>query len=269
VRPGLLFFAGAHRGFAPPRTEDAIGNSDGAVIDLDAELSWNYEAGMRGHTGPLRAELTAFRMDFENQIVPASVAGGTGAALTNSGRTLHQGAELAVELNAGALLRVAGPYVEGSLTWLPTARFEGERYAWISQSGSDAGKVYAAQNAANTRRQVSVTGNRLPYAPEATYTIAAGFHRENGLDLRIERFAITEQYTDAANTRVTVADGQQGPIAGYAIWNVSASQLIGRTGTRVFLSVRNLADKLYIIDRTRGILPGTPRTVHVGLRQEF
>lgn len=270
ARPGLLLFAGAHRGFAPPRTEDVIDNGTGTVVDLDAELSWNYEAGVRGRAGALDVELTAFRMDFENQIIPASVAGGTGATLTNSGRTLHQGAELGVRLDAGRLLEVAGPYVETSFTWLPTARFEGERYAWIGTGGGDVpGKVYAAQNGAGTREQVSVTGNRLPYAPEASYTVAIGFQRENGLDLRIERFGVSEQFSDAANSRVTVADGQQGLIPAYAVWNVSASHRISRTGTRVFATVRNATDELYLADRTRGMLAGAPRSVHAGLRQEF
>jgi Fe(3+) dicitrate transport protein len=269
ARTGLLFFAGAHRGFAPPRTEDIIDNSTGSAIDLDAELSWNYEAGIRGHAGPLNVELTAFRMDFENQIIAASVAGGTGAALTNSGRTLHQGAELGARFDAGDLLRFRGPYVETSLTWLPVARFEGERYAYVSTAGSDAGKVYAAQNGAGTRQQVSVTGNRLPYAPKATFMLAAGFQREGGLDLRVERFSVGEQFGDAANTRITVADGQQGPLGGYAIWNLSASQRISQTGTRVFVNLRNATDELYVADRTRGLLPGAPRTIHLGLRQEF
>jgi Fe(3+) dicitrate transport protein len=268
VRTGLLLFAGAHRGFAPPRTEDIIDNS-GTAVELDAELSWSYEAGFRGHAGPLNVEVTAFRMDFENQVIAASVAGGTGAALTNSGRTLHQGAELGMRLDAGSLLRIDGPYVEGSMTWLPTARFAGERFAYISTSGSDAGKVYAAQNSGGTRQQVSVTGNRLPYAPEASYTLAAGYHRDGGLDVRVERFAVTEQFGDAANTRVTVADGQQGPLSGYAIWNASVSHRITPTGTRLFLSVRNATDRLYVADRTRGMVPGAPRAIHLGLRQEF
>lgn len=269
VRTGLILFAGAHRGFAPPRTEDIIDNASGSVVDLDAELSWNFEAGFRGHAGPLNVEFTTFRMDFENQIIPASVAGGTGAALTNSGRTLHQGAELGVRFDAGDVLRVDGPYVETSLTWLPLARFEGERYAWISTAGADLGKVYAAQNAGGTRQQVSVRGNRLPYAPEASYTIAAGFQRDGGLDVRLERYAVTEQFGDAVNTRVTVADGQQGVLAGYALWNFSASHRLSSSGTRAFVNVRNLTDALYLADRTRGMIPGSPRTLHVGIRQEF
>jgi Fe(3+) dicitrate transport protein len=39
-------FAGAHRGFAPPRTEDIVSNT-GGVVELDSELSWNYEFGIR------------------------------------------------------------------------------------------------------------------------------------------------------------------------------------------------------------------------------
>jgi Fe(3+) dicitrate transport protein len=269
ARPGLMFFGGAHRGFSPPRTEDVIDNSSGAVVELDAELSWNFEAGMRGSAGALSLELTAFRMDFENQIIPASVAGGTGATLTNSGRTLHQGVEMGARLEVGELFEGAGPYLEGSLTWLPTARFEGERFAYLSTVGSDAGRVYAAQNAAGTRSQVNVNGNRLPYVPEASYTIAAGYTRASGLDLRLERFGMTEQFTDAANTRVTVADGQQGAIAAYGIWNVSASQFVSQTGTRVFFNVRNATNELYIADRTRGLLPGSPRSLQLGLRQEF
>jgi Fe(3+) dicitrate transport protein len=269
ARPGLLLFAGAHRGFAPPRTEDVIDNGSGDTIDLDAELSWNYEAGFRGHAGPLNVELTAFRMDFENQIIPASVAGGTGASLTNSGRTLHQGAELGLRLDGAGLLRFGAPYVETSLTWLPTARFEGERYAYISSAGADIGKVYASQDAAGTRNRVSVDGNRLPYAPESSYTVAIGFQRENSLDVRLERYGISEQFGDAANTRISVPDGQQGTIGGYAIWNVSAANRIARTNTWVYLSVRNLADELYVADRTRGLLPGAPRSVQLGLRQEF
>jgi Fe(3+) dicitrate transport protein len=269
VRGGLLLFGGAHRGFAPPRTEDVIDNASGATVDLDAELSWNYEGGLRGHAGPVNFEATAFHMDFENQIIPASVAGGTGAALTNSGRTLHQGIEAGMRIGGTQTRTSAGPYLESSLTWLPVARFEGERFAYVSTSGADQGKVYGSQNAAGTRQQVSVDGNRLPYAPEATYTIGIGYLRPNGLDVRLERFAVSEQFTDAANSRVTVADGQQGTIEGYATWNVSASQPVGRFGTRVFVNVRNLTDELYIADRTRGMLPGAPRSLHIGLRQEF
>jgi outer membrane receptor for ferrienterochelin and colicin len=49
------------------------GEHAGGSVDLDAELSWNYELGVRANPRDgLSYEATLFRMDFENQIVPAS-----------------------------------------------------------------------------------------------------------------------------------------------------------------------------------------------------
>ncbi len=100
----VTMFGGAHRGFAPPRTEDVITNL-GGVVDLDPELSWNYELGARTElTRGVRVDGTLFRMDYENQIVPASLAGGVGATLTNGGATLHQGVELAGRIDTAPML---------------------------------------------------------------------------------------------------------------------------------------------------------------------
>ncbi|MBK6589949.1 MAG: TonB-dependent receptor [Acidobacteria bacterium] len=96
-------YAGVHRGFSPPRVEDVVTNS-GGVIELDSELSWNYEVGVR--TRPLRGtEFSAafFRNDYQNQIVAASIAGG--AAFTNGGATLQQGFEFTGQIDSGSLFR--------------------------------------------------------------------------------------------------------------------------------------------------------------------
>lgn len=42
-------------------------------------------AGIHRGFAPLRVETTLFSMDFENQIIPVSLAGGVGATLTNRG----------------------------------------------------------------------------------------------------------------------------------------------------------------------------------------
>ena len=144
---GIMVFAGAHRGFAPPRVEDLIDNSTGEVVELDAELSWNYELGVRALLGRgMDLEATAFRLDFENQIVPASVAGGSGATATSAGRTLHQGLEVAARVDGAALLDLRHQvFLDLAWTWVPTARYVGERYAFVGASAPDVvGKVYAA-----------------------------------------------------------------------------------------------------------------------------
>jgi Fe(3+) dicitrate transport protein len=270
VRPGLTLFTGVHRGFAPPRPEDIISNSTGGVVELDPELSWNSELGVRWQGRPgWQAEATLFDMDFANQVVAASIAGGTGAALTNAGRTRHRGVELQLQAaasGAGALL----PFAEVAATWLPVARFEGMRTAYVGTGGADmTGKVYAEQNAGATRTRVVVTGNRLPYAPEGTLTSTVGVRHRLGAELRVELVAVGVQESDPVNTRVLVADGQQGPIAGNALWNVTANVPLGRTGLAGWVAVKNLTDRTVVVDRTRGLLPGLPRLVQVGVSQRW
>lgn len=267
LREGLTAFAGIHRGFAPPRPEDIISNATGGVVELDAELSWNSEVGVRWLPArPVRIEATVFNLDFSNQIVPASVAGGAGATLTSAGRTLHRGAELSVRGEPSRDFAGVRPFTEVAAAWTPVARFEGARFAYIGTGGSDVvGKVYGEQNAGGTRTRQSVTGNRLPYAPEYTLTTTVGARHRSGSELRVEMVAIGEQFGDAANTRVLVADGQQGTLAGNALWNVTANVPVPRSSLSAWVAVKNLTDRTVVVDRTRGLLPGLPRLVQVGL----
>jgi Fe(3+) dicitrate transport protein len=269
-RERLTLFAGVHRGFSPPRNEDIINNTTGGVLELDPERSWNYELGARWSAGGAWSiEATAFRLDFENQIVPASVAGGTGATLTSAGRTLQQGAELDLR---GELPSRGGitPFVQVATTWVPVARFESERFAYVGASGADVvGKVYAEQNAAATRTRVRVTGNRVPYAPEVALTATVGLRHGAGVDLSIEGVHVGRQYGDPLNTRILVADGQQGPLAANTLWNLAANWTSAPLDISLFATVKNVLDEVIVVDRTRGLLPGMPRLVQVGLERRF
>jgi Fe(3+) dicitrate transport protein len=273
AREGVTAFAGVHRGFAPPRTEDIINNNTGDVVELEAEESWNYEVGLRSRLGAgFSLEATAFAMDFSNQIIPASVAGGTGATLTSAGQTMHQGVELALDASARGLW---GWRHDVSLTvaytWLPVAEFRGERFAFIGTGGTDVvGKVYGDQNAGGTRTTVSVTGNRLPYAPRRFATAALGWAAPSGgLQLRVEAVHIGEQFGDPVNTDITVPDGQQGVLPAVTLWNAAANWFVPSLRVTLFGSVKNVFDEVYIVDRTRGLLPGTPRWAQLGVSYSF
>jgi Fe(3+) dicitrate transport protein len=270
--PSTTLFAGVHRGFAPPRTEDIISNTTGGVVELDPELSWNYEAGIRSRVHPgAQLEATLFRMDFTNQIIPASLAGGSGSTLTSAGETLHQGFEVAGRLDGAGLFGTHhNIYLRGAYTYLPTARFESSRFGYVGTGGSDlVGKVYNEQDASGSRTQVNVTGRRLPYAPKHLVSVTLGFAAPFGLDTRMEAVYVGPQFGDALNTSVTVADGQQGPIAGYTIWNLAVNYTVRPLRTTLFVTAKNLFDRLYVVDRARGIIPGSPRLIHAGVTQQF
>lgn len=252
--PRVSVFAGVHRGFAPPRTEDIINNTTGGVVDLDPELSWNYEAGVRSQPrAGVSLDATVFRMDYENQVIPASLAGGQGATLTNGGETLHQGFEASARVDGGTILGSPhNVFLRVAFTAVPTARFEGIRSSNVSGSTT-----------------VSVSGNRLPYAPERTATVGAGYSHPRGVTAFLEAVYVSDQFADDLNSVAPSADGQRGLIPAYTVWNATVNAEVPRARSTLFVTVKNLSDRLYIADRARGILPGPPRLVQAGIITRF
>ncbi|HEX7706124.1 MAG TPA: TonB-dependent receptor [Thermoanaerobaculia bacterium] len=244
------YFAGVHRGFAPPRTEDIINNSTGGVVDLDPEMSWNSELGFRTIVRPgLALAGTLFRMDYDNQIVPTSVAGGVGATLTNGGRTLHQGIEASGRVDTAALLGTPQNfYTKFAYTWLPDASYTGQRMSAISGHSN-----------------VSVSGNRLPYAPEHLFTGGVGYMMQRGVELYVEAVHLGSQFADDLNTIAPTADGQRGRIDSHTIFNATVNIDIPVLSSTFFVTVKNALDETYIVDRSRGILPGSPRLIQAGI----
>lgn len=238
-------FAGVHRGFAPPRTEDIISNT-GGVIDLESEKSWNYEVGIRTRPADgISFESTFFRTDYKNQIIPASVAGG--AALTNGGKTMHEGIEFVGRLDSAGIFKTDyNLYVQTSYTNLFTAKFEGIRYS----SG------------------ILITGNRLPYAPKQLLNAIVGFAYKN-FDGFIENNFIGRQFADEINTVNPSANGQRGAIPAQTYFNATANYRVERWKTTFFVTAKNLFDRTFIVDRSRGILPSSPRLLQAGFKWKF
>jgi Fe(3+) dicitrate transport protein len=251
--PETVVFAGVHRGFAPPGVADIV-TSAGGSVDLDAELSWNYELGVRGNPRVgLGYEATLFRMDFENQIVPASVAGGSGATLTSAGETLQQGLELSGDASStGFVDWPVEVFTRVSYTWLADAEYVGERYSNVPGFGN-----------------VSVTGNRLPYAPEHLLSGTLGLRADSGLEVALEGVYTSAAFTDDLNTVAVVASGQRGEMPGYTVWNLTANYALPVCNCTVFATAKNLGDKLYVADMSRGLIPGMPRLVQAGFELRF
>ncbi len=245
-------FAGIHRGFAPARAEDIINNT-GGTVDLEPERSWNYEAGGRLRAGMLGVHGTAFRLDYSNQVVPASLAGGIGSALTNGGQTLHQGVEGGIDADWRQLRGTRHDlYGRVSYTWLPTARFVGIRTSNVPGFSG-----------------INVGGNRLPYAPMTTASITTGYRHALGLDVQLESQHVAAQFADDLNTVAGSSDGQRGLIPAHTYLNLAVSWRVPSRGVSLFLALKNLDNRTFIVDRSRGILPNHPRLMQVGTVWRF
>lgn len=261
------FFVGVHRGFAPPRVEDVVTNA-GGVVELDSELSWNYEAGAR--TRPFRGiefAATFFRNDYENQIVAASIASGT--QLTNGGQTLQQGFEFTGSFDSGAMLRSPhNIYFRTSYTYLPIAEFRGETRL-SSVTSSPILNVYCPGDRRLSPTTCNISGNRLPYAPEQLLTSSIGYSHAKGFDGFVENVYIGRQFGDDLNAVNPTPNGQIGSIPPQMYWNATANYRVEKLKTTFFVTAKNIFNRTFIVDRSRGLLPSSPRLIQAGFTVKF
>lgn len=243
----LTVFAGVYEGFSPPRAEDVI-TPAGGVVELDAEQSVNLEFGVRAKPrAGVRLEATAFRMDFDNQIVPGSLA--SGASLTNAGPTLHEGVEGSGRFSSKEAFGTdVDWYVDGTLTWVAVADYRQDRFAGAAL--------------------VAPKGNRLPYAPRRFGRLAVGFETPGGFQAEVEAVNTGAMWADPLHL-AEGANGQTGLVPEVTTFNLAASWRVPNTPVKLLATVRNLEDEVYIADRSRGILPGEPRLAQVGIEWSF
>lgn len=237
------FFAGVHKGFAPPRIKDAIDGS-GNSLKLEAERSWNYEIGIR--TKILKSfnlEATFYRLDFSNQVIPVSLSsGGSGTGLTNGGKTLHQGFEFATGLNFTSLLNLDfGLSYVGNIT-IGEATYKSDRFV----SG------------------VNVINNKLPYAPELIFNNSIAVQVQK-LSMSLGINSVGAHFADELNTEESSADGEIGKIPAYSVVDLTLKYSFDYYNSQLFVSIKNLTDERYIASRRpQGIKVGVPRFLSAG-----
>ena len=248
----LNLFGGVHRGFAPPRTKDAFGLAGGELQNfrLEAEFSWNYELGARvSFADYLFAEVTGFMLDFQNQAIAPSEAGGALAEevadLVNGGESRHLGVESSVTFDA---IQAAGLGFRLPLTVNYTfvdARFgDGWRDEWV--------------------------GNQLPYAPRHMLSSQLRFVHDTGVSAQVNGHYISGQFTDVNNTLELAQNGTIGRIDGRFLLDARVAYTFARLGLTAYVSGKNLTGTQYIASLApSGIQPGMFRQVFAGIQGEI
>ncbi|MDP3274153.1 MAG: TonB-dependent receptor [Deltaproteobacteria bacterium] len=237
----LTAFAGVNLGYAPPRVTVAIDPISSADRMLDAERSVNYEVGVRAERGRwLRAEATVFAIDFQNEIVAGSFAGGMPRTeFINGGQSRYLGAEGLVHLDlAKALDKRWSLYVDLRGTGVD-ARFVGGIY----------------------------DNNHVPYAVPFSGNASLGFEHPLGLSAQVTGTLVSQHFTDRENTPIALVNGLAGPIPTYTTVDFSARYQEPSTGLGVTLSVKNILNQPYISSRLpEGIFPAGFTQLMIGLR---
>jgi Fe(3+) dicitrate transport protein len=229
-------YGSVYKAFSPPLNSQSI--VTGVDQQLDAERSNNIEVGVRGRSGNARYEVTAFQMDFDNQITPAISGGLTNA---NAGSTMHRGMEAAF-----GYAWANGISLDANMTWIPTADYREDRGGGI------------------------LRGNRLPYSPEWLANVTLAYTKGPLRTALIGRY-VDEQYGDGDNSEPITGSGNaiwKGKLDSYYTVDLTASYDVSKQ-FRVFGAIKNLTDERYIASLRQGIYAGPERFFELGARYAF
>jgi Fe(3+) dicitrate transport protein len=238
----LQLFANVYEAFSPALNGDALNGLRDQ--QLDAERSVNVEAGLRGNTERVSYEITMFRMDFDNQIIPAN--SNSEFQVTNGGKTSHHGVEAGIGVDLGA-----GFTVNANFTYIPDAEFEGDRH----------------------NRDGLVTtpdGSRIPYTPEWVANLGLVYSR-GSLRSALYVHHTGAQFSDVTNTRA-IAENVNGFFTGridsYTLVDLSIAYDVNAQ-LNVGATLKNLTNERYIASLRQGIYVGPERSVDVALSYRF
>ena len=240
--PAVQLYASVYKAFSPALNGDSLSGVKDQKLDAETAVSW--ELGLRGQQDAVRYELTAFRMDFDNQIIPAN--SNSDFQTTNGGKTYNQGFEGAVSLEFEN-----GFDVFANLTWIANAEFKGDRY---NKNGSLKSK----------------DGDRVPYTPEWVGNLGLGYTYA-GLRSQLSANYTGSQFTDELNTKPIVENTSgffTGKIDAYTTVDLTTRYTLNDQ-VEFYGAVKNLEDKRYIASLRQGIYVGPERSFEAGVRYRF
>jgi Fe(3+) dicitrate transport protein len=223
-------FANAFRTFSPPQFSQAVDPTTGTDRDLDAERGDNFEIGVRSRPTAWLSGELALFRINFNNQIITE-----SGKLVNGGKTRHSG-------------------LEGMLKFGPWSGWHGDASITLLQTEFRSG-VYQ--------------GNTLPSAPRQKYALGVTY-RQGLSSVRLEGLYVGKQFTDAANTEAESADGKNGALPAYTVWNLRTEY--AARSWKVFAGVDNLLNEKYRERRDaffNGIVPGLTRTAYIGFSKNF
>ncbi|HEY5852307.1 MAG TPA: TonB-dependent receptor [Lysobacter sp.] len=239
-------FASIGRGFETPTVTELAYRPDGGAgfnFDLQPAHFDSAEVGARWHFGAGDASIAAYRIDGEDEIVPADNRGGR-ASFANAGLTRREGIEAGIE----ARLHPRWSYAL-TVNWL-RARFT-EPFSYRVVTGGV------------EQLQVVDAGNRIPGIPQADGYAELAWNDASG--------RIIAALEARASDRIATDDRNTDHAPGYAQFALRLQWRAAASGWRGFMRVDNLLDREFagsvIVNEgnARYFEPGAGRGFTVGV----
>jgi Fe(3+) dicitrate transport protein len=226
---------------APPTTD---------VVDQDLKdaKGYNIDFGYRGKIkNYLQFDVSAYYLQYNNRIGIITIAGTPSYRLiTNAGNSTSKGIESYVEFNA-------------------IRAFTKSTYADIIVFAS-----YGYTNArySSNHKDASIKGKKVENAPEHILRsgITGGY---KNILLTAQVSYVGKTYSDANNTEIPLANGNNGLIPSYAVTDLTAAYKFSK-GLNFKAGINNLFNKIYFTRRAGGYpgpgaLPADGRTFFISV----
>lgn len=210
-------FANLSRSFEPPTAAEFVG-ANGV---LQAQRATTIEVGSRGGSTSFNWEVAAYHNRTSPELLAIEFPPGSGRYSTGN---IERTRRLGLESKLQGRWRL--PQQWGSLDW-------GLAYTWSR------GRI---------SRSVGFDGKVLPSLPEHYGRVSLRYVHPNGWYAGPDWEGASSWYVDQANTL-------RAP--GYGLWNLTAGYARPDAKGRVFVSVRNLANKAYIAS-TKYVVAASP-----------
>ena len=229
---------------APPTTD---------IVDpnLKDAKGYNLDIGYRGKFKDfIQFDLSTFFLQYDNRVGIITPAGSTQRLITNVGNSESKGVETYAEFN-------------------PIRAFTKNKDADIIIFGSYS---YTDARYSSNHKDAATKGKKVENAPANIF--------RGGLSLGYKQFLLTGQlsfvdktFSDANNTKIATANGQNGLIPSYTISDLTATYKFSRQ-LNLKAGVNNVADTRYFTRRAGGypgpgLLPGDGRNFFVSVAAKF
>lgn len=247
--PGLNAFAAWTRAFRAPSEGQLFRPSSGATaalaqisaqsaLGLKPVTAENRELGLRGRSGPVGWEVSAYDMVKRDDVVSYKDPATNASTVVNAGRTRHKGIEVGLQAELAAAWHVE----------LALSRAKHTYEQWVIPGATD----YSGKEMETAPR--SIANSRLAWRPGLL----------GGGRIEFEWVHLGDYWVDQANTR---------KYAGHDVYNLRANAVVGR-GFEVFASLMNLTDERYaesasLSSGTPVFAPGLPRALFLGVQAKW
>jgi len=226
---------------APPTTE---------VVDpnLEDAKGYNIDLGYRGKLKDFfQFDVSIYYLQYNNRIGTITVAGTPSYRLiTNVGSSASKGIESYIEFN-------------------PVRAFTKSKKTDLIIFGSYA---YTQARYSGDHKDATTKGKKVENAPDHIFRggISAGY---KGFLLTAQLSHVGETYSDANNTVIPTANGNNGLIPSYTITDITATYKFSKA-LNIKTGINNLFDEIYFSRRAGGYpgpgaLPGDGRTFFISV----